>query len=310
MDLLNRKPDNIALFPKKKSQILQLMKNTESLDPIYYTYCKTCKSYSENRSMRNDQKECSNCRTELRPNETNYFVYFQIANQIKRSIRNNWEYIETHIDNTDEEKITDAHDGEILRQLENKFENTDSTVFSLALNLDGANRFKSNTLSIWPIQLVQNFLPPSIRYNHDNIIIAGLYYSDKKPDCLEYFLPLVNELKRLSNENIEMSVGEKHLKILPIITHCIVDLPAKSHLQQIVQYNGKNACTYCMHPSSQVKTNKRTFTRYTVDDREYALRTHDNTVQHMLKADKTGERIEGVKGKRNSITRYNFTRCN
>lgn len=296
MQLFNEKPDTVGRFPTNKTQILKMMKNADCIDPIYYTCCKKCKTYSENLSIRNDQRNCSNCKTELRASETNYFVYLPISNQIKRSIINNWKYIETQIEDTDDEKITDVHDSEILKNIEKHFENTDSTVYSLALNFDGANRFKSNTLSIWPIQLVQNLLPPSIRYNRENIIIAGLYYSNKKPDCLEYFLPLVNELKRLANENIGINVGEKHLKILPLITHCIVDLPAKSHLQQITQYNGKNACTYCLHPSCQVKANKQTYTRYTVGNQEHELRTHAETIQQMLKAEKTQKRINGVKG--------------
>lgn len=296
MKLMNEKPYYCTQFPTKKKQILRLMKNEDGVDPVYYTYCPQCKTYSKCSSVRNDQTACSHCETELRANETNYFVYLPIAKQITKTVKDHWSSIHAQSASTDDGIIRDVHDGQILKNIEKVYEKTDSTIYSLTLFLDGANRYKSTTRSIWPIQLVQNLLPPSERYNLDNILIAGLYYSDKKPDCMEYFLPLVQELKKLLITNIEISVQGKHLKILPIITNCVVDLPAKSHLQQITQYNGKNACTYCLHPGYQVQMNKKKVTRYTCGDRKYDLRTHEQTVNEMLRADRSGERINGVKG--------------
>lgn len=297
MKLINEKPHDCKQFPTEKKQILQLMKNEDSVDPVYYTYCPQCKNYSECFSLRNNQMACSHCETELRANETNYFVYLPIAKQIAKTVKDHWSSIHAQSASTDDGIIKDVHDGQILKNIERLYENTDSTIYSLTIFLDGANRYKSTTRSIWPIQLVQNLLPPSTRYHLDNIIIAGLYYSDKKPDCMEYFLPLVQELKKLLITSIEISVQGKKLKILPLITNCVVDLPAKSHLQQITQYNGKNACTYCLHPGYQVQMNKKKVTRYTCRDRKYDLRTHEQTINEMLRADRSGERINGVKGK-------------
>lgn len=186
-------------------------------------------------------------------------------------------------------------DGEILKEVENEFGSSDTTICSLALNFDGASRYKSNNLSIWPIQLIQNFLPPSIRYHRKNIIIAGLYYGKHKPDCLEYFLPLINELKRFADHNIRMRVNGIDIRVLPVITHCVVDLPAKAHLQQTTQYNGRNGCTYCEHPGTQVKGDKKGI-RYTVRIPADDLRTQDKTFVAMYKSHKTDERVGGIKG--------------
>lgn len=128
--------------------------------------------------------------------------------------------MEARADSNVERNITDVCDGEIVKEICEKFNCSDTIICSLSLNFDGAIRYKSNNLPIWPIQLVQNFLPPSIRYRRENIIIAGLFYGKHKPDCLEYFLPPINELKRFVDQNIEMQLRGIRIKILPLITHC------------------------------------------------------------------------------------------
>lgn len=296
MKITNQKPETYRKWPTYKSQILKMMKGEESIGPVYYTYCEKCDIFSKAIAQRCNQTTCSRCEKELRANETNYFVYFPIRKQIERTVTENWNSINTQTDNT-QPVITDLHDGEILKKNQRKYVHTDKTIFSLTLNLDGANRFKSSNRSIWPILLTQGLLPPSIRYNLDNIILAGLFYSKKKPECLDSFLPLVEGMKQLQDKNIVIEMEEGSLKLLPIITQCVVDLPAKSHLQQITQFNGKQACTYCQHPGEQVKHGKRKFTRYTADSNQYDLRTHDETVKSMLRVEFSNTRVNGVKGK-------------
>lgn len=219
MTLINEKPENCPKLPTQKVQILKLMKKPGNIDPVYNTHCPTCNEFTENRSMKNDQRICCNCETELRPNETNYFVSLPIEKQIKQSITNKWRYLEERADSNVVGNITDVCDGEIVKEISEKFNCSDTTICSLSLNFDGASRYKSNNLSIWPIQLVQNFLPPSIRYHRENIIIAGLYYGKHKPDCLEYFLPLINELKRFVDRNIEMQLHGIHIRYKGIATN-------------------------------------------------------------------------------------------
>lgn len=288
-----RKTEKLPQFPTQKEQILKLMKKPKTINPVYYTHCPKCDAYTENCSIRSHQKICSTCANELRPNETNYFVFLPIEYQIKKSIENNWAHLKTRTDSND---MTDVCDGEIVKQIEKKIKNSHTTVCSMTLNFDGASRYKSNNLSLWPIQLVQNFLPPSIRYDRKNIIIAGLYYGKHKPDCLAYFLPLVNELKGSIDRNIEMQLNGLHIRVLPVITHCVLDLPAKAHFQQTTQYNGKNGCTYCLHPGCQVKGSNKSGIRYTVRIPADDLRTQENTLLAMHKSYKTKQRVDGIKG--------------
>lgn len=290
--LINAKPDTCGVLPTQKTQILKLVKKSDFIMPIYYTYCKECLEFVENRSARNDQKLCTICNHTLRPNETNYFVYFPIANQIAKSIKENWEFISKH--SYDKENIADVWDGQIVNDNVKFYENTDAIVCPLTFNFDGASRFKSNKLSLHPIQLVQNILPPSIRYDRANIIIAGMYYGSEKPDCLQYFLPLIKELKHLSVHKIKIKIHSNDITVLPLLLQCVVDLPAKSHLQEITQYNGKKACTYCLHPGCNVGKKQIRYTK--VIPGLIQLRTDNDTRNAMMNVHSTKNRIQGVKG--------------
>ncbi len=58
--------------------------------------------------------------------------------------------------------IADVYDGLEYRKHSKFFESKFNVSF--AFNFDGAPKFKSSTVQIWPIQLYLNELPPHIRY--------------------------------------------------------------------------------------------------------------------------------------------------
>lgn len=173
-----------------------------------------------------------------------------IEKQIVQSIETNWTEI-SKFDTSDDKNsksYSGAHDGEILRSILNQYKDSDINILSLCLNVDGANKFISNSLSVWPIQLKQNYLPPHIRFLPQNIILNGLYFyksSDESDlNFHEYMLPLITEVRRLKNGPISMNIEDEDYKFKPVITHCSVDLPAKSKIQETKQYRGFDACTY------------------------------------------------------------------
>lgn len=91
--------------------------------------------------------------------------------------------------------IGDIWHGSILRGLvHNK---TDGIILSLTCNTDGAAIYKSNGISIWPIQLCQNSLPPDIRYKNENLLTVGLYAGRQAPDMKMYFYTLCMEFEYL-----------------------------------------------------------------------------------------------------------------
>lgn len=273
-------------IPETKFSILKLIEERSSLSykRNYYIECSKCAIYSGGSSTKHNNK-CNNCGQIIIAKESNFFIYMPVKNQIIDSLKMNWTLLEQFNEKKiDTDSISDVHSGIILRELNNSFSNSEGNIISLTLNTDGANKFKSNSFSVWPIQLIQNYLPPEIRFKPSNILTVGLYYGSKKPNCMQYFFPLVSEIEKLHDTGLSLTFKNQSYTFLPVITHCVVDLPAKRMLQCIKQYNGRNACTYCHHPGVTVQNSKKLkVIRYTYTYKSYPLRNNLETLKSMNK---------------------------
>lgn len=152
---------------------------------------------------------------------------------------------------------------------------------------DGVEIHKSSQGSLWPLLLTCNFLPPRLRFKQQNMIVAGLYYDTQKPDFSKYLIPLVEEMEKLRDGLI---LNSKCFKF--VISHAALDLPARSAIQRIIQYNGYNSCSFCESPGE--KTPKGI--THTYSNEPYQLRTHSSmilAIQH-FRTKKTS--INGVNG--------------
>ncbi|XP_037052026.1 uncharacterized protein LOC119085686 [Bradysia coprophila] len=316
MDLCNEKREECDKLPTKKQQIMKLFRqNRDLLEIFYYVDCEKCNCATKVNSENSNNVKCCRCDTVLKTKETNFFVSFPIAPQILKSLKDNWSYISTFDTSSNPMAFTDVHDGEILRNVLEQYRETDVNIVSLSLNIDGANKFKSNALSVWPIQLVQNNLPPRIRFLPENIIISGLYYNNGKPDCQKYLLPLVSELSELKENNIKITIENEDFTFKPLITLAVVDLPAKSILQETKQFGSYDGCTYCENPGElvEIKRDKKKkkaiskdkittetskFVRYLEGDEDFKLRDEVDTLEKMLQVHTSsdGKAIDGIKG--------------
>lgn len=68
----------------------------------------------------------------------------------------------------------------IPKALQQRFVNNKDNV-SITFNIDGAPVFKSSKGSIWPIQFICNKLPPEVRVQPNNVMLAGLWFGKKHP---------------------------------------------------------------------------------------------------------------------------------
>lgn len=292
--------DTFNLIGKKKSfyAIDKDIKAISKFEFVYYVKCDKCKDYkvfaSETR-----KKICSGCLQELRPNETNFFVYIPIKQQIIDSVQNNFNNIIAYYESisaNESDYIRDIHDCEIYKNIQSNV--SDGSVknipLSFVINTDGVQVFNIGSDTLWPIQLTQNFLPPNMRYLNQNILLVGVYYGKSKD------LPVHAYFKPLCEEFEEMQTGIDIKKIsnfgfVPYVTHASLDSPAKSKIQCFTQHNGRMGCCVCYKESAPVlnKKNQKNTRRFLLTDEPLEYRCHDDTLKIMMAVGKVP--IKGVK---------------
>ena len=109
---------------------------------------------------------------------------------------------------------------------------------SLSMNFDGAPKFKSSTMQLWPIQFIINELPPpskrygniftqsciiivcNSRFSRKNLLLTALWCSTKKapPVTVTVLEPVMNEISLLETEGWHAVFCESKIIIITIHT--------------------------------------------------------------------------------------------
>lgn len=149
------------------------------VDIFFFIKCKKCRKCTKVQADHKNGSKCHNCNEPLKTDETNFFVILPGEQQIVQSVETNWGIINkfwaeinerenSETNDMNAKSYTDAHDGKILRNVFGQYKESEVNILSLCLNVDGANKFKSNNHSVWPIQLIQDYLPPYMRFLPQN----------------------------------------------------------------------------------------------------------------------------------------------
>lgn len=172
---------------------------------------------------------CAACDRKKILQESNFFVYIPLLQQILYIIEENIDYIvKTKSAN---ELMSDVHDGEILTEAKAKLSNENEILCPLTLNTDGIQLFGNSKLSVWLLQLYQNYIPPNRRYIPENIIVVGVFYGHLCDlNMADFLRPLSEELNLLKDAFLIEKDSVKY-KCFPIISSCTVDLPAECKKQ-------------------------------------------------------------------------------
>lgn len=291
--LINKIPGGNVKIPTTKYLIFKEFLSNSTLKVDKYILCKNCKIYSKHEFF-NNKNFCDVCKSDLSQSKET-FTNLSVAIQLKKIISNHFdeiiEYKETICNKTDD-LISDIWDGFYIKNILQK-----GHFYSMTFNTDGVVIHSSSKQTFWPLLLICNFLPPALRFKEKNIIVGGIYYGIEKPNFNSFILPLVEEFQQLSSEGIVMNseLFKFH------VTHASLDLPAKAVVQNITQYNGYNACSYCKHPGE--KTSKGV--RYTLNS-NCPTRDHTDmiaTIQRVLTSNKV---VLGIKGLSPLIGFQNF----
>ena len=202
------------------------------------------------------------------------------------------------------------------------FNNTSQqmTVYRL-LNSNGVKIFSSNKKSLWPVWLSIANLPPIKRCMFKNIFFANLWFGKGKPSWdmvfqvnLQFFqchkqsddrykeICFLN-MRHEMEEGFTVKIKDKDWKLELRVVLFNSDLPAKSSILNMQQFNGYFGCTLCIveccrGEDTTDRNGKRHQGPLFYPDRKFTMRTpqHYNNYAGHVARNKLSL-YKGVKGK-------------
>lgn len=290
----NSFPESAVQLPESRKTIDTFLHTDLSYD--IYVHCDNCDEFVK------DKTKCPQCGVFYGKcsKKNNFFVHIPLKKQILLMLHRHFDTIISYLDRQHKNGIiADIDDGILLKEIIQK--NKHVRVLSCTLNTDGGRMFNSSTYSLWPVQIYLNFLPPSIRYKPENIIVSTLYYGKKKPDMTNLLYFVAVEFDKFVEELITVYKERDFFNFFPVLSLAVFDLQARKDIQAMKGPMGKYGCPVCYHPGNPVKNlSKKTTIRYLTSD--YKCRSHIETVNLSQKmangecnVDEKGS-IFGVKG--------------
>ena len=214
--------------------------------PTIHYLCSWCGTH-----VPKDGNKCTNkhCLKDLtQPGSVGYFIQHSVISQLQLMAKRNSflkkvrSYRFQHYAKNTESNYCDIYDG---ANYKNVFENgflKDPNSVSFSLNTDGVQIFKSSSLSMWPVFMIINEIPPSERKLKENIVYYGLWIAAKKPQMWSYLKPLHEELCKLE-DGVQLEDGKGQSFIMRgTLLNCVCDLPARCLVSNSMQFNGKFGC--------------------------------------------------------------------
>lgn len=315
LKVLNKEPSIRNHYPENKKSILKLFMDQapdQVISAKAVIMCDSCEEHNEV-NIHELKSNCSRCNVELRFRENNFFVLFDLTKQLFNNVNENFDNF-NFARNSVKGEISDFNDGKFYSKLHSKPNlaiKSNRLYLHLTMNTDGAQLFNSSKTSLWPVLFVQNDLDPQIRYNSKNLILAGIYCGQTKPDFDIYLFPIIRTLNDLQKRPMLIEKRKIIYEVIPLTISCIADLPAKAELLKMNNHNGQFACIFCKHPGKSVKNTDNTAKRKNIGirypelEKESTKRNHSTAVQEMLKAENSNQIVCGFKGK----NIYNISYC-
>ena len=225
------------LFPKSMKAIQQQLHPRFDLNKFYkfYSICSNCGAYDSNSMFK-----CKSC------NDALIFKFYlcSIKQQIQQLLS-----IFGFFTTLKEEKIknmnifSNTKYGEILREIE-------VNAFTLMISFDGVSTVNKN-LSLWPFTIIFNELPIHERRYLENILIAGIIPTGKKPTnhvvetCLQLIYEQLIKLE-LGKEFFINDLDQRAIIYFYTIASC-TDKPAEALMANVVAFNAEHGCPKCFH---------------------------------------------------------------
>ena len=266
----------------------------------YHYYCSYCTGIIEDSNV----NKCSNteCGQKFDKKKANYFLEMPVKDQMRNLFKQDGfhEMIQHRFKRRVKEgTYEDIYDGDVYKSHfdNNGILNNPNNV-SFSFNTDGASVFKSSNVSVWPLFLIINELPYKIRMKKENMLLASLWFGNKKPSMCTFLKPFKDSMEDLF-QGIECSSPSAGTFICKGILLCgTADLPARSILCNHIQYNGAFSCWKCEQEGKTANVGKghaRIFP-YDTGNPKGPQRTQENIVENSQLALQTSKIVKGIKG--------------
>lgn len=157
---------------------------------------------------------------------------------------------------------------------------------------DGVQLFKSSQQSFWPVLLALTSLPPGIRMNAENLILAGVWQGPVKPSMDVILGPVLKKLQQIHEHGVGFQSPNGPKVARAQLLMAAFDLPAKAMATNFVQYNGYNSCTYCLDDGEH-RANRHIF----LPIEEHKPRSMALITKNAEEAEERGQPVFGIKGK-------------
>ena len=270
---------------------------------VNHYYCPRC-----NISVNSDTICCPNasCHLELTEQNKCFFIQLSIADQLKAFFHRNGFYNDLMYRfnrvKCNGENIEDVYDGLNYQQhmTEGGFL-TNKHNISFLWNTDGIPVFKSSKYSIWPLYLVINELPPQKRWSSNNIILAGLWFGNQKPNMLVFLKSFAESISTLHSDGVTVFSPDisQSFNCHAILLCGTCDLLAKAMVYNTIQFNGHYGCTHCKQSGEQLVTDRNGRVHvypYVNTDPTGPWRTSVDIEMHSREAISIGKPVLGIKG--------------
>jgi len=142
-----------------------------------------------------------------------------------------------------------------------------------------------------------NELPYKNRKQVENMVLAGLWFGDSKPLMSTFLKPIYQSLQELEGNGIDLTVGENIINVKAYLLCTAADLPAKSLLMNMNQFNGEYSCGKCLQKGQTFRTNKGGSVHifpYKINDNIEA-RTKTACIANAIKAREMKTTANGIK---------------
>ncbi|XP_064469934.1 uncharacterized protein LOC135384673 [Ornithodoros turicata] len=263
----------------------------------HHLYCPRCSFHlGHKRKTASKRVKCTNCNTEWNVKNVPSLIMLPLGPQIQFLFENN-PCIQEHLsyrrdriksqtknfeDILDGRKYTAlSQPGEVLSSPEN---------FSYSFNTDGAQVFKSTNTSVWPIHVMINELPPTLRQKH--MLLAGMWYGKNKPDMNMFLGLFVEDAKKVFSGVRWKSTSGNMITSRFVGLCCCVDSVARAPMQNHIGFHGYYGCNWCCHKGEHFAKAMR----FPVTSETPEQRTDGQALRQMQKALEENRPVCGFKG--------------